>query len=294
MSRINALAASGMLFVSGTVASVAEAANPVGIAFKSTTNVALYGKPTGMLITGRCNTYQSAFSSARAKGAEVLMYLNATMRPDHTVCALDTKFYMNDLGSVPLWPYPSYGQRSPWPNMRMTDMRAGSAWILHVVRYVEGLMRERKVDGVFLDTVGYRPWNKLAEWSSWPQIEKDRYTDGNVDLVRRLDASRRRINPNFIIINNNIWDGNNGRGLIAERYVDGVMLEHPKVGSAYHIKYAAKPFGNLGHKRLLIVANGKAEAVTWSKVKGVTHVSSQGSYAYPPTPPVGFQVLNDR
>jgi hypothetical protein len=297
MSRINALVASGLLFVSAISAPAVHAANPVGIAYRYTTNVALYAKPTGMLVTGRCNTYDPAFAAARAKRAEVLMYLNATMRPDQPVCALDTKFYMGDLGRVPLWPYPSYGQRSAWPNMRMTDMRAGSAWILHVVKYVENLMRERKVDGVFLDTVGVRPWNKLAEWSSWPQWEKDRYTDGNVDLVKRLDASRRRLNPNFIIVNNNIWDGNNGRGLIAERYVDGVVLEHPQVGSAYHIKYAAKPFGNLGHKRLLILATSKADAITWSKVKGVTHVSSQGSggqYAYPPPPPVGFTALYDR
>ena len=40
---------------------------------------------------------------------------------------------MNNYGAVPLWPYPSYGQRSIWADTNMTDMRPGSKWILCVV-----------------------------------------------------------------------------------------------------------------------------------------------------------------
>ncbi|HEY5761403.1 MAG TPA: hypothetical protein VIU34_36530 [Steroidobacter sp.] len=275
----------------------ADAANPLGIAFKNTTNVSLYAQPSGMVIAGRCNRNDPAFDQARSRGAEILLYISATARPDHRVCALDNELYMNDPTRVPLWPYPSEGQRVSYPKTHMTDMRPGSPWILHVVDYVEQLMREGKIDGVFLDALGARPWDKLAEWNSWPQDEKDTWTDGNVDLVRRLDERRRAVNPNFIIVNNGYWDRGDARGLAGEQYVDGIMLEHPKSGSRWHEKNAAKPFGNLGHRRVLVVASDRDSAQAWAEVQGVTHVSDQsgaGEYEHPTEPPVPFERLRDR
>jgi len=258
------------------------AANPAGLAFSKETNVSLYGKPTGMLIAGRCNRYEPEFAAARAKGAEVLAYLNPASRPDWRVCALDQAFYMNNYGAVPLWPYPSYGQRSMWANSKMTDMRPGSRWILWVVSYVEKLMRERKVDGVFLDAVGSRPWGSM-NYETWSQTEKNAYTDGSIDLV---------------IINNNIWSQTGTtRGLPGEKYVDGVSLEHPANGvNAFHLAYSKKPFGNLGQRRVLIIAKNATEARAWAATSGVTHVSPQVSsqYSYPTAPVVSFKALYDR
>lgn len=279
------------------VAQPAAAANPLGIAFKNTTNVSLYARPTGMLIAGRCNRNNPAFEQARRQGAEVLLYVSATARPDTRVCALDNELYLNDPTRVPLWPYPSEGQRVSYPKTHMTDMRPGSAWILHVVEYVEQLMRDGKFDGVFLDATGARAWDKLADWNNWPQAEKDTWTDGNVDLVRRLDERRRAIDPDFIIVTNGFWDRGDRRGLDGERYVDGIMLEHPKVGSAWHIKNAGKAFGDLGHRRVLVVAENEEAAQAWAKVEGVTHVSDQsgpGQYEHPTVPPIPFQPLHDR
>jgi hypothetical protein len=277
----------------------AEAINPLGIAFKDTKHVALYGHPTGMIIAGRCNRNDEVFQDVRRGGAEVLQYVSAAERPDETVCKLDNELYMNDPKRVPLWPYPREGARVSYPKTHMTDMRPGSDWIKHVVDYVERLMREGKVDGVFLDSLGARPWNKLADWEDWPQQEKDIWADGNVDLVRRIDERRREINPNFLVISNGLWDLGDGksRGAEGERYVDGIMLEHPKVGSKFHEKQAAKPFGDLGHRRLLVIASGPEAAEAWAKVKGVTHVSSQfgkGQYEHPTEPPVPFTPLHDR
>jgi hypothetical protein len=280
-----------------TVTGLAQAANPFGISFARETNVSLYGKPTGLLITGRCNRYEPEFAAARAKGAEVLAYLNPATRPDSRVCALDQAFYMNNYGAVPLWPYPSYGQRSMWANSKMTDMRPGSKWILWVVSYVEKLMRERKVDGVFLDAIGSRPWGSM-NYETWSQTEKNAYTDGSIDLVRRLDAKRRAINPNFLIINNNIWSQTGTtRGLPGEKYVDGVSLEHPANGvNAFHLAYSKKPFGNLGQRRVLIIAKNATEARAWAATSGVTHVSPQlgAQYGYPLAPVVSFKALYDR
>lgn len=281
------------LLLTTLAATSANAANPAGIAFSKETNVSLYGKPTGLLITGRCNRYEPEFATARSKGAEVLAYLNAASRPDNTVCSLDKGFYMNNYGAVPLWPYPSYGQRYIWPGTHMTDMRPGSTWILWVVSYVEKLMRERKVDGVFLDVIGGRPWNS-SNWTSWSQSEKDKWTDGAVDLVRRLDAKRRAINPNFIIVNNNVWTitGGSTRGLAGEKYVDGVGIEGHLLNS-YHLSYIKKPFSNLGHKRTIVIST---DAKAWAATGVPTHVTAQkpSTYGYPLAPVVGFKALSDR
>jgi hypothetical protein len=251
-----------------------------------------------MLIAGRCNRNNPAFQDARKQGAEVLLYISATARPDKRVCALDNELYMNDPTRVPLWPFPSEGQRVSYPRTHMTDMRPGSPWIQHVVDHVEQLMRDGKFDGVFLDAMGARSWDKLAQWESWPQTEKDTWTDGNVDLVRRLDERRRAINPDFIIVTNGFWDRGDSRGFPGERYVDGIMLEHPKAGSQWHIKNASKAFADLGHRRVLVVARDKESAQAWAKVKGVTHVSDQSGgsdqYAHPNEPAVPFEPLHDR
>jgi hypothetical protein len=286
------------LLLSTVAGSANAASNPLGLAFARETNVSLYGKPTGMLIAGRCNRYEPEFAAARAKGAEVLAYLNPASRPDGRVCALDQAFYMNNYGAVPLWPYPSYGQRSMWPNTRMTDMRAGSKWSTWVVSYVEKLMRERKVDGVFLDAVGGRPWGSM-NWETWSQTEKNAWTDGAVDLVRRLDAKRRAINPNFIIVNNNVWaiTGGSTRGLAGEKYVDGVNLEHPANGlNPFHLAYVKKSFSNLGHRRVLVIAKSATEARQWAATGYVTHVSPQlaSQYGNPTAPVVSFKALTDR
>ncbi len=284
-----------LLFVA--LSAAAGPTNPLGIAWKSTDNVELFGKPTGMLVAGRCNVNDPKFAAARARGAEVLVYLNPIERPDKPVCALDETFYMKKQSRVPLWPSPSYGKRSNWHGTLLTDMRPGSEWIQYVVDYVATLMREGKVDGVFLDLVGGQLWSKDADWKSWSPSEQDAWTDGNIDLVRRLDAQRRDIDPSFIIVNNNSWhrDGDD-RGDAGERYVDGVVLEHPKISSAWHKRYAGRAFGDLGHRRVLVIANNAAEAQEWADVRGVTHVSDQptAQYAHPNEPPVAFHRLDDR
>jgi hypothetical protein len=255
-----------------------------------------------MLVTGRCNRYAPEFAAARANGAEILAYLNAPERPDSPGCALDTEFYMGDPSRVPLWPYPTDnpGTRVNWPGTHMADITVGSVWANHVVTYVENLMRENKVDGVFLDVIGARVWHPNANWGSWSQTEKDAWAGGAVDLVRRIDATRRAINPRFIVVNNSPWDINHDTpagSLNGEQYVDGICIEHHSPTGAYHQRVAGKPYSNLGHRRVLAIANSTAEAQQWATVQGVTHVSDQhGDRAYQQVtpPPIGFNRLTDR
>ena len=291
------------LLLAALVAPVAATAantykvNPVGLSYASTpSGVSQYGRPGGMVIASPCNYLSSAFSSARANGAEILAYLNPMEVPDWSHCELSDQFFMGDVRNVPKWPYPSPGQRVNYPEYHMTDLRKGSAWSNHVVAYIENMMREDKVDGVFLDVVGGRLWSSLANWYSWPQWEKDAWTDGNVDLVRRLDASRRRLNPRFIIVNNGVWSrgGSDTRGNAGEQYVDGVAFEHHAATSAWHTAYASRAFSNIGHRRVIAIGRSTADALAWKNVQGVTHVSNQQTYSQVTAPPVAFNRLTDR
>jgi hypothetical protein len=248
------------------------------------------------MITGRCNRNSDTFQRVRRGGGEVLFYISPAAVPDNKTCTLDQQYYMGDAGRVPLWPYPTYGQRIMRPGNHMADIRKGSKWSNWIVSYVADVMRSRKFDGVFIDTCGGRPWPSYTNWSNWPLWEKNAWTDGCVDLVRRLDAKRRAIDPNFIIINNNVWDRSDKstRGLVAHQYIDGVGIEHPQGVTPYHKAYAGKTFGNLGHRRVFVIARNTDEARAWAQVKGVTHVSNQTTYAYPTVPPIGFRLLTDR
>jgi hypothetical protein len=279
----------------GSLAHADEVANPLGLFYdNSFTNIESYYRPGALLVSGNCNRYDERFEKARQAGAEVLTYLNSIEVYDRSPCKLSAAFYMGGYEHVPKWPYPTPGQRINYHSTHMTDMRAGSEWSNNVVNYISGLMREGKVDGVFLDNVGARLWSQLAQWKTWSKSEQDEWTRGNVDLVRRLDEARRRINPKFILINNNLWDRGDELGLEGERYVDGVVLEHPKMDD-WHRAYAAKKFGSSGHRRLLvIVRDSPEEAMEWAKVPGVTHVTVQGKYDHPGEPLTTFHALNDR
>jgi hypothetical protein len=175
----------------------------------------------------------------------------------------------------------------------MTDIRAGSPWSNHVVEFVEQLMRDGKFDGVFLDVVGARVWADTTEWKDWPQAEKDEYTRGNIDLVRRIDEKRRAINPDFIVVNNSLWDRGDPMGFEGEQYVDGVVLEHPALND-YHRRYAGRRFGDLGHRRVLVIARSAEDARAWAHVPGVTNVTDERSYGHPDEPLVPFTALTDR
>lgn len=293
-SRARVLAAFLGAVASALVSASSPVANPLALFYDdSFTNFEAYEHPTAMLIAGNCNRDDPRFQQARAAGAEVLAYINPTAVYDTLPCKHKPSLYGPDRARVPLWPYPTYGERSSWRHTRMTDMRAGSAWSNHVVDFVEQMMRERKFDGVFLDVVGARVWADTTEWKDWPQAERDEYTRGNIDLVRRIDAKRRAINPDFIVVNNSLWDRGDAIGFEGEKYVDGVVLEHPPLND-YHRKYAGRTFGDLGHRRVLVMARSADDARAWAHVPGVTNVTDERNYAHPDEPLVPFTALRDR
>jgi len=296
MRRLYSLVFATFLLCSGAAFG---AANPFGSFFYTDTgphadeaykNIAPYKAPTAMLLTGECNRTNINFTQARAAGAEVLAYMNFIERIDgNTPCPTYQQLYTLPNGQLaPLWPFPTPGARVNWSGTHMLDIRAGSAWADKFVAAVEDLMRDDTVDGVFLDVVGARLWSELADWNNdrspgtlnWTQTERDAWTQGNVDIVRRLDASRRAINPRFIIVNNSTWDyGGSGLpvGSLGEPYVDGIVLQNPTI-TQQHRDLATRPYTGLGHNRFIVTAPNLDEETQWVDVPGVTHTTSQSDW----------------
>lgn len=263
--------------------------NPMGLSYTSVANLSQYYFPGALIITGPDNRYDPAFQAARKAGAEVLAYLDFIERPDSSLGPISNGFYMGNPAVVPLWPLysPNTIQRVNFANNHMTDITPGSAWIVSSLAYSANLMREGLVDGIFMDVTGDRLYSALADWADWSTAEQNDWTDFNVSLVSNLDALRRAINPGFIIINNNVWNGRgDGRGTPAEQYVDGICLEHHPSTSLANTAYAQHAYSNLGHRRMVSIATTTAGEVTaWASVQGITHVSNQAHYTTIGTPP---------
>jgi hypothetical protein len=223
--------------------------------------------PTGMVIAGRSNWYFPGLQAVRTKGAELYSYLDFADRPDaikaNEPVLLDV--YMGDPNKVPLWG----NNRVLWPGTHMADVRPGSAWTEYCLGWCERLIKEGKVDGLFLDVLGSRPWGKLAAWETWPESERADWTASVIDFVKELDRIRRRVNDRFKIINNNFWHLNP----TAEQYVDGVCFENNPT-SDFHTKYARRAFGSLGQRRVLVIGRNAEYAADWLKVAGPTHITT--------------------
>ncbi len=285
-------------------AGAATAANPAGLYYQDQadapyTNIASFHAPTALLVTGRCNRTDKHFAEARAAGAEVLAYINPV-----DVLTTPGPCQAEFFTGAKLWPHKgALGEdRINWNKSKLGDLSVGSSWADAVVAYVERLMRDGKVDGVMLDVVGGRLWS--ADWNNWPAAEQNEWTAGNVDLVRRLNESRKRIDPFFIIINNGLWNPKKSVPdpkvvYPGEQYVDGIVIENHAATEMNTRAYAGRRYGSAGagreHRRVLVITRSAADAVEWGNVAGVTHVALQGSsYKYAEPPVVAPTPLNDR
>lgn len=240
--------------------------NPLHLCYASTANVDLYAAPSVAFVAGPNSRDHDVFKRARAAGAEVYAYLAIIAVPD-TAQGLQRSYYMADPARVPLW---GNGRKS-WPNTMMADIRVGSVWSDWNISFIGQLIRGGEVDGVFLDSLGCRPWGKIVSWETWPRAERDEWTAGAVDIVRRLDTLRRAENDEFKIITNNIWH----EAEVAEQYIDGVCIESPPMGAGqFHSAYVQRAFSALGHRRVMVIADTEAEAKLWATSRGVTHVTA--------------------
>lgn len=242
--------------------------NPLYLCYNNVQGVRQLAGASAVFIAGHENRYDTEFIYARSVGSEIYAYFNLVSRPDVRVGPLNESFYMGDHTKVPLWPYPDYGKRSIYPDTHLTDIQVGSIWTDHAVKYLSDVMAEGRIDGFFFDVLGSQLWS-TAQFQEWPAQEQALWRQGAVDLIRRIDEARRKINPNFKIVTNNTWP----KAPEAEKYIDGVCAEHHPYTNTFMVNYMNKPFSDLGHKRSFVVALNQTDVDLWANSPGVTHVA---------------------
>src|SRR5688572_9386944 len=105
-------------FMAASAAAVAQNSYPTnsaGFYYQSTfQNIEDYKQPTALIVAGECNRDNAHFAQARAKGAEVLAYINVVERQaDPDACADHAEFYTLPSGQLAAyWPFPALQQRT--------------------------------------------------------------------------------------------------------------------------------------------------------------------------------------
>lgn len=269
--------------------------NKAYFCYVSVEGVEALAAPSAVFICDYSNVGNAALQRAREKGAQVLAYRMTQDIPTgssgiNSPAELD--WFMGDPSKVPVWPGRTAAgkPRTNWPGSVLADIRPGSPWVAHIEQKVGELIQSGICDGIFSDGHGAQVWSNTktingevvpgADFGTWPQQEQTDWALANVNTARIMNAVRIRLNERFLFVCNNIWTLNDPKhpsyqaALEGEKYCDGVCLEHHRPTSAFHTAYAARKFGYLGQRRVLIIANNQAEAVEWSKKPGVTHVAS--------------------
>jgi outer membrane murein-binding lipoprotein Lpp len=256
--------------------------NPWFLAYSNLTGMLDVAKPGAIIVTGRGNRYDPAFQEARKRGAKVYSYWNVANAPGNLSNPEDASQYLINGAPPPRWPYknPDGTDRSQWSGTYLLDLRPGSEWLKHIVAKSEEVIKSGKFDGFFLDTLGARLWATLVDWGSWSVAEQTAWASGSINIAKELALVADRVNPAFELVHNNLWDLPSGHPFDAQaqegdKYCNGVCLENPQGASpgAYHVNYAGRTFGRLP-RRVLVIDTTDADTVLWSKVPGVTHVTS--------------------
>jgi hypothetical protein len=270
-----------------------------------TSTVLALARPSALFVNHYSSRHDPVWQEVRARGGIVLTYVNLLNVNDSPPSAVERDWYME--GNTPLWPYrDANGQpRRNWPSSKLIDIRPGSAWIPHMEDRVAALFESGVCDGIFCDSHGSRPWSSTrvvngvtipgADWDTWTVAEQTEWTLGCVDTARRADRLRREINERLQIVHNGNWNLSTSHpayaaALQGEKYCDGVCIEHMKPTQLFHVAQAARAFGSLDQRRVIVIANNATEALQWAQLPGVTHVTcvdtTLGQSYKVPTPPV--------
>jgi hypothetical protein len=256
-------------------------------------NVVKYAGPGSICVADFNNLHRPEFQQAREIGVKLYAYrrpISCIVNPDSQV---ELDYYMGDVSKVPLWG----GGRRNNSYTFFTDIRIGSAWVAWMADDIRRLIREGVCDGAFLDVLGARPWGALSDWPNWPAAERAEWTAGAVESMRQMHLARNAEDERFELVCNNIWDlspnGDPSDALAntGNDYCNGICIEHKASTSAYHMAQAARAFGALPRRVLVLSVphdglTAVQDAQAWAALPGVTHVSPQtGSQYGTPVPP---------
>lgn len=256
--------------------------NSIGFAYVSTDGLEQYYKPGAIIVAGANNVTDPKFQEARRAGAKVLRYINWVEAPLSIPAERigDSWWYSGADAWTP--------SRINWPGTYLLDIRRQSRWSDFVVARFRTIIEQDLVDGVMPDVVSNRLWSTLALWDTWPAAEQKQWTDGNIDLLRRVDAVRQIVNPNFLIVNNGVLGEVHEHTRVGELFVDGRVLERPRDINEHKAELLARPYGHNRNRVVAVVGRTYADAIAASKLPGVTHVSHATQYLKVEAPSVGF------
>lgn len=262
---------------------------PCFLAYASVVGVIEAAAPGVIIVTGRGNRNHDAFQQAKAKGATLLSYWNVLDVPDVTKDPQDIDQFMGGQENVPRWRFNGAGPlRSNWSGTTLADIRPGSAWRKFIVEKSGKVMQSGKFSGLFLDTLGSRPWGGeegFVSYNGWPAAEQKLWTESCVGLAKELYLKRLQVAPKQLLIHNNQWQ----LSPEGDDYCNGMCMEKPPIDkktnlpAQFHVNYAARPFG--GNPRFMIlIAGSEKNALDWLGHPGLTHMgvvdaSKEQSYA---------------
>lgn len=264
--------------------------NPLHMCYKAVPPVS-YNRATAVYVA-HTNRLNPAFQVARKAGVELLGYMNIIDIDDVRVSPLWEDLHMGDRTKVPRWLGADGKPLVNWPGSQLADIRS-EAYVSHLLSYLGARMIDGMLDGFFMDVIGGQLWG--AAWNAMSPADRLEWQNAAVSFMRRLDALRQQLNPDFIIVNNNTWQ----YAPEGEKYVDGVCIEgHDSRTNPYVANYANRIFGSGKHRRVFAITAARDSAVAWTKVVGLTHVcqtdvtgdGKSDGYAIPspPVPEAGY------
>ncbi|GAY12240.1 hypothetical protein TOK_0632 [Pseudonocardia sp. N23] len=215
---------------------------PAGLAYTSTRGVTGYAKPGALVVAGRDNYADPAFTQVANAGGHVLVYLDPIIdNPQgryHTML-----FEASECGPVvPNWP--GNPKASQWGVL--SDFRVGGVLQNKLGCVLEKMATENpSISGFFADDVGSRSWFPNINWNSWSVADQQAYRDGAIAVTRtmRQVADKHRM----VVIVNGTWTagglGPSGGGYPdaakdGNALADGGMVEHHDGQVNFFGKYA--------------------------------------------------------
>lgn len=286
--------------------------NMLGFSYLDTSNNSLYNFPTGALVTGQGNWGDASFIAAAAAGCEIYGYIDPMEVPNSSADPLVNQIYMGSIATAfsNLWPFTTNGYNGfntagsnfvNFPGDTMLDVTVSSAWANYLVGLVPTLLSTYPhLKGFFLDVAGDKLYSTGATGANfglypsggtigsityaagdWTNTALTNWTLGMVDLVQRIATAARAINPRFVIVTNNFWNGLSSSlspGLAAEPYINGVCSEHHAALSGAAATTVAKTYNAAanarGDRRCFVIASDQQDFQDWLTKPGVTHVSN--------------------
>lgn len=218
-------------------------------------NIESYEHPGALVVTGRDNYDDPAFSAAAAAGAHVFVYLDAIVR--NTIGRYHELLHDTSVhgAATVAWPgLPDANETGP-----LVDIRVGTFPLAKLEAVLELLIDENPgIDGIFADDLGSRSYFPGIDWDLMSAADQLAYRRGAVAIARVFRAVTTR--HDLLLLVNGTWNGGTVSALgggfpvaagIGCAFADGAVLENWEgFDPTYRAAYVRGPQWAAGSPRL--------------------------------------------